>query len=751
MFYAGLQLVNHETELSFHVCHQSKCGKYFAVADMNKALRVANPSKPQVLTKEELVRWVTKFQLEKMDYELPAEMTFSDDTLRKQKKGAWIKKRDIKWANISPLCHEGAIETYLYGDGVGGLIEELLTITDDWNTRGVFYNALNRYITFGCTKLALLPFKYKNLGSNYRHVEKPGASNVKRGRKQGKRLYSMTGTATKSHHQEELDKELKQGASVEGTTRGITLQDKKNIERVVRKMPGKFTIQRAYELYHDTYERVEISREINGEMHFSHVVHQIEERISYQQFKYHLKKIIGPERLLKKRVGQLRYDKDYKAKQGSSLDGVLGATHRYEVDATVLDLYVRYPFCKSGRLTMGRPILYIVVDVFSTMIVGMYLGFEGPNWTGVSQALVNACTDKVQFAARYGEVISPDEWPARHIPSQLTIDNGSEYPGALIKTILKTELGISAFNFTAIHRGDSKGTVEGMFNVLNNEFVHHEPGAIFKNTDRGEQHPSNSSLYTYEEVVKKLIRQIIYHNNSANRLKKFNWQAVYDDIEVTPRSLFLHSLETEMDGGRPTDNKDICRINWGFLAEEEATVQKDGLRFRGLMYVSADAARLGFFDKANFDGRYKITVKRTHQDCTYLWHKTPDGKFIRFELKQVNDESPFLGLPWEMADHTVYYQKQKHYDAAEIKLHQKAKRDAEFKRIEREAQKDVQGIPVSGNKSIQADIKTRQAHQKEINQQREAENFQKSINSAEHNAMEAFGDDLIDLDDEFFG
>lgn len=727
MFYAGLHLFNEDKGISYLICHVNHEHTLFAVADMAIALNAINPPKPKIFSKSELLHIVNKQKLIKKQFAFPAEMTFSDEALIKINRACWLTKRDKKWGKIQSLCSETMLQKYLYGDGINQTVELLIQTGEGWSSRGAYYNALNRYITFGCTKNSLLPVKLKNVGSNYLHFEKPGDGLIKRGR--GKNDNSKS----------------------RSKTRGITNRDKQNILKTVRKMTGKFTVTRAFETYQDTYERIELHRQI-GEEGAVHLHPLPEEQcISFQQFQYHLRKMVSPEKILKKRVGQLRYDKDFKPKQGSSLDGVQGATYRYEVDATVLDLYVRYPFDKTQRLTMGRPVLYIVVDVYSTMIVGFYVGFDGPNWQGAAQALVNACSDKVEFAANFGETISEMDWPAKHVPMQLTIDNGTEYPNSLIANVLKSELGVKAFNFTAIYRGDAKGTVEGTFNVLNNSLIHHLPGSIFKELDRGEQHPSNRSLYTYEDLVAKLIHQVIYHNQSAERLKRFSWQAVYDDIQPTPQALFLHSLETDMEGGRPTTEVDRASILWGFLPEEEATVQKNGLSFRGVMYASEEAAKRGFFSTAAHSGRFKIIIKRTRQNCEQLWHKTDAGEFIRFDLKNVNNSSPFAGIQWEMADHLVEFFKQKGYEARELRKHVKAKRDTEHARITRNTEKDLKGAVSSTRKSIQPGIKARKRHQQSITQRLEQEAFQESLRAMESDYEEVRDQGLIDFDDELFG
>uniref|UniRef100_UPI004047BA30 hypothetical protein n=1 Tax=Shewanella sp. TaxID=50422 RepID=UPI004047BA30 len=71
-----------------------------------------------------------------------------------------------------------------------------------------------------------------------------------------------------------------------------------------------------------------------------------EERISRRMFHYHFNRIFSRAEQLEMKVGTFKFKKDHEARQGTALDGIVGASHRYEVDATVLDLYVRYPYIK---------------------------------------------------------------------------------------------------------------------------------------------------------------------------------------------------------------------------------------------------------------------------------------------------------------------------------------------------------------------------------------------------------------------
>ncbi|MDC9611690.1 transposase, partial [Pseudoalteromonas sp. GABNS16H] len=72
-----------------------------------------------------------------------------------------------------------------------------------------------------------------------------------------------------------------------------------------------------------------------------------------------------------------------------------GPGARYEIDATIADLYLVAE--DDPAPIIGRPVLYFVKDVFSRMVVGMYVGLENPSWVAAMVALSNAFSDKTTY------------------------------------------------------------------------------------------------------------------------------------------------------------------------------------------------------------------------------------------------------------------------------------------------------------------------------------------------------------------
>jgi len=706
MIYVGQKIYDSETSELLRVCHVNYQLKLAAIADMNIAGSADNISKPEIWSFNRIAILIKKTSVQTSLHELPAEFSFSDEFLIQDGRQKWLDKRDKKYQTIKSLTAESRITQYLYDGGLASEVELLLeanlaTNPDEaWKTKGSYYNALNRYIVFGCHINALLPFKLKNTGSNFFLPATPGVENVKRGR----------GGA---------DNRNSRSKSI-----GVTQLQKDNLKSVVAFVKAdknkehfpKFSFKKTAEVYQNLFESSEVEREIDGVVSRTYVPYEESACLSDAQLRYHLKQIIDKTLYLKIQHGHIVYEKDHADRQGSAHDGVIGATYRYETDATVLDTYIRYPFDTTGRLSMGRPVFYIVIDVFSTMIVGFYVGFDGPNWTGASQALVNACSDKVEFAARYGVELKEGDWPAHHIPVQVTVDNGNEHPDKVISSVLSSEIGVRGYNFTAVFRGDAKGTVESKFNCLNKQAIHFVPGAIPEAAPRGEQHQSNQSLLDYDSLIAFLIHEIIHHNNSADRLKRFDINAVRDGIDITPQALFLHSLSKEMNGGRDARNEEIGRIFWAFLPEEEAVVRENGIYLKGLVYYSDFAKQAGWFTKAKHIGAFKIPVKRPKDWSSNIWHKTTVGQYVRFDLKNLNGESPFVATHWEPILHLLeQFKDKRHQNKINAKKLRLFKDGLQSKLLEYN-QEQIELAPKNTRISIQPGIKGRQATYKALEQ-----------------------------------
>lgn len=140
---------------------------------------------------------------------------------------------------------------------------------------------------------------------------------------------------------------------------------------------------------------------------------------------------------------------------------MFGPGSRYQIDATIGDVYLVSEVNRNWII--GRPVIYLVMDVFSRMVVGMYVGLEGPSWAGAMMALTNVVADKKEYCPEYDIEINERDWPCCHLPEISLADKG-EFEGYNVERLVR------AFNLhvenAASYRADWKGIVEKQFDLI---------------------------------------------------------------------------------------------------------------------------------------------------------------------------------------------------------------------------------------------------------------------------------------------
>ena len=148
--------------------------------------------------------------------------------------------------------------------------------------------------------------------------------------------------------------------------------------------------------------------------------------------------------------------------------------------------------------------------VYSRMIVGLYIGLEGPSWAGAMMALANAASDKVNFCRDFGIEIEKHEWPVEHLPESILADRG-ELEGSKVDPLINN-FGIRILN-TPSYRADLKGIIEQHFRVTNSRTKAFLPGAVKPIKERGDRDyrlEAQLDIYQFTQVI---IKCVLYHNN----------------------------------------------------------------------------------------------------------------------------------------------------------------------------------------------------------------------------------------------
>lgn len=505
----------------------------------------------------------------------------------------WVKKRDDRLNTISEIIKDDlSLENFLNASNVNPVVKELAK--KQGCTRDSIYKFVYTYLQGGRRRNALLP-DYHRIGHSSSHDTKVGTNT------DGKRIGVPVSEKSKHYEniKEALDKYYKTG-------------DKKTYEYVYDKMCD------------DHYSSMEWNKDTK-KFEIEHF--NKNNKPTIYQFQYWARKYLDPVKTSKLRNGLSQHEKDFRPLTSTSDYGVRGPAEKYEIDATIGDIYLVSAFDRSRTRSIGRPVIYLVTDVYSRCIVGLYVGLEGPSWNGARAALYNTFRNKVDFCAEFGIEITEDEWPCHHVCNEIFADRG-EMIGKDAEALLDN-IGVKSMGFAGPYRGDLKGLVEQHFNTLNKRTIEHIPGNSVKiKRNRGERKPEYDGLLTIAELTQIMINDILDYNKYQIKKVVGNIEMIRDELLPTPINLWNWGMEFGIGCVNTIEDNDLYL---GLLPSAQATVKGDGVYFEGLRYSSEMAIKNGWQSKVRMRGKYlKIDIRYTKATTNFIWLVDPDDKKLEF-------------------------------------------------------------------------------------------------------------------------
>lgn len=550
------------------------------------------PGKPYPMGLEELKLSLESGDTKSVVTAVPEFLLVLEDDLDETAK----RDRDEKWAVIAPLldpAYPGQI--FVHGEMgrlVGNRAAELGI------QRKTIYRHLYRYWFYGQVRNALLK-NYAAVGvpnRNYTPDKRPGPKpkfqgvlvspskllsvTDKRCIRIGYSLYTKDKTST---IRSAYDKMLKKFYSVKDLS--------KNAENRVRLLPES-------------------------------------EIPNFNQFDYWGKQFFDEIETDRGRKGLTKWLKDCRPLSGTVRDWLRGPCHQFEIDATIADIYLVNSY--SRRMLIGRPVVYIVVDSFSGMIVGLYVGLEGPSWNGARQALFNAFTSKVDFCAQYDVEIIPEEWNCHHLPHNVYADRGEML--SLASEGLATGLGIE-MGTAPPYRPDWKPMVESRFGILNDlTGIRWLPGGVAaREQERGQRDYRLDATLNLKEFTRIIIECVLHYNRHHRQPDRLTQAMMNDGVEPTPMGIWNWASENDL---IQANNRPDELIYLHLLPRERATVQKGGVIFRGMHYVCEMAINENWFAKARRNGVWSIDCRFDPNSAAHIWIHGPNKQFVRCDLRR---------------------------------------------------------------------------------------------------------------------
>ncbi|WP_341521418.1 hypothetical protein AABC73_25300 [Pseudomonas sp. G.S.17] len=297
-----------------------------------------------------------------------------------------------------------------------------------------------------------------------------------------------------------------------------------------------------------------------------------------------------------------RAEVDYelpRGSRGSARDSVPGPGF-FEIDATFFQIQLVSRLTKS--LLVGRPIVYLIVDIYDGTIVGYAVTLENPSWATAALALHNCFSDKNKTFERLGLDFTTEDWPCHHLPSMLRADRAE----------LVSNMGHN-FNLSGIKveitpsmTPEAKGTVEGKHSHLKKKNGRFDlPGRYSKILKRRESNGKKKAALDIFEFEKILVEIIMDLNHSPVKPDQIPPDALAFGSKVATR-IGLHSWALEHRAGF-TRNMPQNFIYEFLLTQGKGSVTPQGIKLNGEKFSCDRLRELGLLNRA-LDRSYKISV-----------------------------------------------------------------------------------------------------------------------------------------------
>ncbi|WP_407713686.1 transposase [Comamonas testosteroni] len=256
---------------------------------------------------------------------------------------------------------------------------------------------------------------------------------------------------------------------------------------------------------------------------------------NYQQVKRVLTKDINwLERVLEK-TSKGHFKRSLRGMSSRSWEGVAGPGHTYAIDSTIGDIYLRSSI--NPAWIVGRPIVYIVVDVWSTAIVGFYVCLTGPSWDTAQVSLFNTAVAPALLGDLWGYEMRPSLFPAPTLPYALQCDRGEYLSRRAKATGMKLNLNLS---YAPPFRPDLKGIVEVMHRILKNTQFNFLPGAMDARRaeyDLRRSNPAEATM-TVRHYMQYLHECFFNYNLTADRSHRLDAHMISAGVFPSPAGLW---------------------------------------------------------------------------------------------------------------------------------------------------------------------------------------------------------------------
>ena len=365
--------------------------------------------------------------------------------------------------------------------------------------------------------------------------------------------------------------------------------------------------------------------DVNGKIIEKRIILPANQRPTRRQFFYYIKTHSTKQERREAKETKAVVRNNARVFTGTVMDGVRGPGHYVEIDAHEMDISLISE--EYEMIPVGRPILYVAIDVMSEIILAVSLAMDNNSVVGCTNCMMNLIEDKEKLLERHGISIAfnegftlSDVWPTGVKPRVVKFDNGSDFISKEIARILK-ELNIRA-EFVSPATGSLKPLVENFFGTIKrslDDLLEHK--GLIRPT-YGSKHHEEACLL-YDDAYKIILNHVLYHNSHILTTYAESAEMKERGIVTSPMELWRYGNQVLMPATMFVNRDDAL---YHMLKPcKDAKLSRFCINRNGLPYFNASDAELQNKMFTQGDKTTKFECRYDPRDMGHLYY-LKDGK-----------------------------------------------------------------------------------------------------------------------------
>lgn len=358
---------------------------------------------------------------------------------------------------------------------------------------------------------------------------------------------------------------------------------------------------------------------------------------NYRQFKHIVDSMNKVDRL-KLKTTEGHFNRNFRGLTGKSWMNVNGPGHVFAIDSTIGDIFLRSSANRAW--VCGRPVVYIVVDVWSTAIVGFYVCWTGPSWPMAKIALFCAVSRPKTISCLWGIEEQILLSPEPTLPHCFRCDRGEYLSLAAAQTALNS---MFSMEYNPSYRPDLKGIVEVLNRIIKDEQYAFLPGAIDARRAELELKSSDpeAAMLVLKEYVEYLTLVFNNYNHTSSKVDRLDVDMIADNVEPTPAGLWTWGHEVGLGYSKTVSEEKLIQE---LLPQGPSIINRSGFYFSNLQYVSEQIDLSAMTAQARNFGAMESSVSYFPGSVSKIWWNHPSSGLIDFTLSPLARSKPSFSL-----------------------------------------------------------------------------------------------------------